>query len=348
MKLSTRCFPPGALPYENIESTTRMVAKLYEKCPFLPELPKIEPGNNIKTRTFINIPGVDIEEGKIQLRTYADNYKQKLSLLDKAFNKPGKNYIDSFGFDSVFLEKYLQIIKKFKSPHAYINLLGPFTVSQILRDVAKEQMLSEKGFRKLFIQSVSVKALWMINKIKDFCPTTVPIVILEEPLLGHLGSLKREDEDITVDLVVNMLERVIETIKSAGAVCAVQCMEKCDWQVPINAGVDIISFDAYNNPNNLCIIPEQITDFLAHGGKINWGIVPMTTEALVKGLNIDYVLNRLIATMEGLILAGVPEKLVYNTALVSVHGDVNKLPVIFAEKAIILSTQLAKRIPIKS
>ena len=71
------------------------------------------------------------------------------------------------------------------------------------------------------------------------------------------------------------------------------------------------------------------------------------TEAVVKSLNIDYIAHRLCATMDGLILAGVPERLVYNSALVSIQGNVDKLPIIFAEKAVILSTQLAKRIPNK-
>jgi hypothetical protein len=105
------------------------------------------------------------------------------------------------------------------------------------------------------------------------------------------------------------------------------------------AGLLIILFGVFS---------EQITEFIGRGGKINWGIVPVMTESVVKALNIDYVSNRLFSTMQGLILAGVPEKHVYNSALVSIQGDVDNLPIIFAEKAIILSTQLAKRIPIKT
>ena len=116
----------------------------------------------------------------------------------------------------------------------------------------------------------------------------------------------------------------------------------------IKAGVDMISFDAYNNPNNLCIIPEQIIEFVSRGGKINWGIVPVTNETIVKALNIEILENRFLATLEGLILAGVPENFVYNSAFVSIQGDVAKLPIIFAEKVIILASQLAKRIPIKN
>ena len=348
MKLLTRCFPVGELPYESLEAVTRMMAKLFEKNPYLPTLPKLEAENNLIVRTLSNIPGISFNEnGGLQINISTNAVKSELKDLDRAFNNPSSETLEPYKIDSVFLEKYLQIIKKFKSPHAFITLLGPFTISQILMKVTKEQMISDKSFRKLFIQSVSVKALWAINKIKEYHSETVPIVILDETYLGQLGMLKRENEEITSELVVNMLSRVVETIKSAGAICAIQCMEKCDWQVAINAGVDIISFDAYNNPNNLNIIPDQITTFLKNGGHINWGIVPVATEAMVKGLNISYVTKRLKATHEGLVLAGVPADLVTSSALVSVVGDVSKLPLIFAEKALMLSTQLSKKLMVR-
>ena len=40
------------------------------------------------------------------------------------------------------------MIKKFNSPNAIINLLGPFTISQMLMNAAEEQMLADKTFRK--------------------------------------------------------------------------------------------------------------------------------------------------------------------------------------------------------
>lgn len=347
MKLNTRCLPLGALPYENIDTAARMIAKLFEKSPYLPVLPLLDNNDTILQRTLHNIPGIKIKDSKVIVKTSTNSYKQGLVKLDKAFNDPKIENLEPYAIESVFLEKFFQLIKKFKSPHACINLLGPFTLSQIIKNSIEEQTLTDKSFRKLFIQAVCVKALWMINKIKEINSNTVPIVILEEPLFYTLGDIKREDEEITVELVTHLFTRTIETLKAAGAIVAVQSKEKCDWKIPINAGVDIISFDAYNNPNNLCIIPDNITEFIARGGKINWGIIPVASESIVKSLNIDYITNRLFATMEGLIIAGVSEKLVYNSALVSVQNDVDKLPLIFAEKALILSTQVAGRIPIK-
>ena len=94
--------------------------------------------------------------------------------------------------------------------------------------------------------------------------------------------------------------------------------------------------------------PDDIIEFIKRGGKINWGIVPTMNEALVKGLTVDYMAQRLFATFEGLILAGVSEPYVYNSAFVSVQGNLDHLPVIFAEKAVMIATQLAQRIPVKT
>ncbi len=348
MKLVSRCMPLGKLPYESVSATTRMVAKFFEQNPFLAVLPKIDPRDCIETNTFSGMPGVKLHDKKITLKTGTNTYSQALAKLDKAFNTLDKALLENYAIESPFFQKYLSIIKKFKSKNAYINLLGPFTISQMLMNAAEEQMLTDKSFRKMFIQAICVKAIWFIEKIKEVNPETVPIVVLEEPLFSQFGMIKRENEDITPDLVTNMFSRVIEKIKSCGALVAIQSMEKCDWKIPINAGVDIISFDAYNNPNNLSIMPDTITEFLKRGGKINWGIIPVMTEPIVKSLNLDYVSKRLFSTMEGLIIAGVPEKLVYNSALVSIQGDVHELPIIFAEKAIILVNQLSKKIPTKN
>ena len=345
MKLITRCLPIGSLAYNNIEPATMMMAKLFEQMPSLAFLPNIDPEDNINNRTFTGIPGIKAKENKLVLRISSNAYKQALVKLDKAYNNPTLENLAPYAIEAPYLDKFLKFIKKFKSAQACINLLGPFTIAQRLMLDAEEHTLADKNFRKHFIQSVCVKALWAIEKIKEISPKTQVIVILEEPFLGRLGTLKRENEEITEELITHLFTRVIDKLHSAGALVAIHSTEKCDWQVPINAGADIISFDAYNNPNNLSIIPEQVTEFISRGGKINWAIVPTTSETVVKGLNIEYLKRRLIATFEGLINAGVPAKLVYNSAIVSTQGDVAQLPIIFGEKAIMLAVELSKKIP---
>ena len=343
MKISQKYLMTGKLPYNNLKLVTAMEAKLFSKCPFLAYLPQMGD-NEIELRTLKNIPGIIYRDDKLVLRTGTEEYQKAIADLDKAFSDPTAQNLDLYAFDSVFLEKFGQMITKFKPKNACVNFLGPFTISQKLLDSAKEQTITDKKFRKLFVEAVGVKALWIIDRIKSLCPDTVPIIILEEPLLGQFGMVKRENEEITADVVIGMLEKVTDKLKAKGAIVGVQCMDKCDWSIPIRAGVDLISYDAYNNPNNLCIIPEIITSFLKNGGFINWAIVPVSNEALVKSLTIDYLRKRLSTTMGGVALAGVPANLLKKSATVSINGDSNHLPILFAEKAVILASHLGAKL----
>jgi len=348
MKLSTRCIPNGALPYENISTITRMAAKLFEKIPYIPVLPKIGGKDSILRRTVSNIPGIKITESDKVVFRVSEKDEEEMKLLDKAFISPKKESLEHFGFEAEFLEKFLQMIKKFKSPNACVNILGPFTLSQLLLGNADIQMMADKNYRKIVIQAVAVKAMWIIDKIKEYCPQTEVLIMLDEPMLGKFGDVQRQSDSVTFELVTTMLARVVEKIKAQGGMVGVQCMEKCNWQIPIKAGVDLISFDAYNNPNNLCIIPETIIDFISRGGKICWCIVPVMNESIVKSLNVEYLKKRLLSTFDGLALAGVPANFVYNSSFVSVQGNLDHLPLIFAEKALILATQLSSKIPVLS
>ena len=114
MNLTTRCIPLGTLPYDSIESITRMEAKLFEKFPFVPLLPKMVSNDTLVNRTLENIPGVKIEDKKVILKTSSPQYKQGLKKLDKAFNHPKKENLEHFAINSPFIEKYLQMIEKFK------------------------------------------------------------------------------------------------------------------------------------------------------------------------------------------------------------------------------------------
>lgn len=347
-KLKARYLPYGALPYENVQLVTNMMAKLFPTFPYLPVLKNLSPEDSLEYRTLGGMPGVIIDGRKISIKAGTKQYEREMSNLDKIYNNPEKYDLDQYAFDSPFLDKYLNIIKKFKSPNACINFLGPFTISQILMRAAKEQMLADKSFRKLFVQSVCIKAFWIIKKIKEYCETTTPVIVLEEPTLGELSVLKRENENINAENITNMLARVIEKIHNAGAIVCVQCFDKCNLSIPIDAGADIISFDAYNNPNNVKIFSEHVKSYLYRGGKINWGIVPVISEKHVKELSIDYISKRLSTAFEGLATEEIPIDLIEKTALISLNGNADKIPVMFAEKALMLITQMASKLAIRS
>lgn len=347
MKISFKCLPVGSLPYDNISYAVKMMMKLFEKSPFLPLMPMVNPEDTLLNRTIEGIPGIHVRPKKIIIKTSGDAFKQDFLTLDKAFSSPDMDILEQFKIKSCFMEKFLLMMERLKPAETVVNLYGPFSLLQKLENKEIPDIIADKSCRKLVIEAICAKALWMIGMIKAYSPDTLPIIMLEEPMLHKVGDVRRQNEEITREMIVNIFAKVTQKIKEYQGAVGIQCFEKCDWTISIEAGADIISFNAYNHPNNINILPETITNYLAGGGRINWAIVPVMNEATVKALNIDSVCTRFEKTVEGLVAAGVSERLIYSRAMVSVQGNLNDLPVIFAEKAMILSTQLAKRVAAK-
>ena len=109
MKLNSRCFPSGALAYSDLDPTVRMVAKLFEKTPYLPFLPNIAPEDTILKRTLGNIPGVALNGKKVIFQLGSDKYKQALADLEKACNNPTTELLEPYAIESV-LWKNLSVL----------------------------------------------------------------------------------------------------------------------------------------------------------------------------------------------------------------------------------------------
>ena len=147
MKLATRCIPLGTLPYNDIDLTGRMAAKLFEKIPFLPILPLVDSCDSVERRTLEDIPLIKVDGKKLTLLQLTNKEKKELEKLDKAFNTPNVKILESYAIKSPYIEKFINLIKKFKSPNAIVNLLGPFSISQMLNKMAEEQMLIDRSYR---------------------------------------------------------------------------------------------------------------------------------------------------------------------------------------------------------
>ena len=135
MKLSFKCLPVGDLPYETNELATKLTVKLFENVPFLANMPNASEDESVINRSVSNLPGVKIKDKKIIFKE-GPQYKPLLVAMDAAFNNPSAESLEPYKFDTFFLPKYFQILKRIKPAETVVNLTGPFTLSQKL--VAKD------------------------------------------------------------------------------------------------------------------------------------------------------------------------------------------------------------------
>jgi hypothetical protein len=114
-----------------------------------------------------------------------------------------------------------------------------------------------------------MNARWQIRQLKEVRPNI--ILFVDEPYMASFGSafisLSRE-------AVVQMLDEVFDAIHAEGALAGVHCCANTDWSVLLKTQVDILNLDAYGYLDNLALYPQELTEFLARGGRIAWGSIP--------------------------------------------------------------------------
>ena len=209
-------------------------------------------------------------------------------------------------------------------------------------------ILLDKTYRKLITFIILAKALWLIKEIKAASPETQPLIMFDERMLFKYGTLKRANESITQETVTTLFTRIFTKLRKEGALIGVQAFEKCNWQLIFNTEcVDLISFDAYNNPSNINILAQSVNKFLAKGGYINWGIVPVMNENAIRSLNINTIQDRFKSTIDALSSEGVSMDLLLKRSTVSVQGDLSRYPILYAEKALMIANQLSAKLPAK-
>lgn len=344
MKLELKNFPNFCLPYDDVSLCRRMMVRLYEKISFCAELPNLESKDTTLSRTIENIPIISIRNGFYELNTENDTARKYIPQLDRIYNDESLSELDKFKFTRApYYDSFKNLIELNRADYAVIKFIGVFSLLNMMTNSGPD-LITDKLARKLLIQIVSLKAAWAVKQIKTLSKKVVPIILFDEPMLYKFGTLKRKNPDITNELIISTFAKVFTKIKSLGGVVGVNSSEKCNWQLVTEANADFISFDAYNNPNNLNIIAEEINDFLSKGGFINWAIIPTINENTVKQVTVDYIEKRLFRAMDELASNGVHRDLLYRNSTVSTNGNLSHLDVFFAEKALMLSNQISKRL----
>ena len=71
-----------------------------------------------------------------------------------------------------------------------------------------------------------------------------------------------------------IINEMVESVHAAGGLCGVHCCGNTEWPILMDAGVDIVNFDAYEFGETIAMYPEQVKKHLENGGYLAWGVVP--------------------------------------------------------------------------
>jgi hypothetical protein len=266
----------GSVPSVGVQDTCVHILQKLPEIPFWPQLVKRTHLEDLNIQFSEGLPLLEIREEKRALVVSAGNRESELVAFYDRFLAED---VDHFAISSAFapgLYELLRLIQKSTEqygPYVKGQSVGPVTFSAGINGLDGKPLLYDPELLEATVKGISIKALWQVREIGK--SGKKPIIFLDEPYLSGFGSafspIERHE-------VIHLLKEVIDYLRQrSDALIGIHCCGNTDWSMIIEAGPDIVNFDAFDYMDYLLLYPDQITRFLQAGGVIAWGIVPTLT-----------------------------------------------------------------------
>ena len=305
----------GSFPYLDPDKVCDLILDKLPDIPLWPQLSNADFREQMEIQYSEGLPCLKIDEAK--QRMYFETSGDPSDELAQFYEQYMADNLDYFQISAQYsrgiyaMEKRLRqnppdTIKYFKH-----QVTGPVTFGLATVDQDKRAIYYNEMFRDVVIKAVAKKALWLLHKFQPL--GYQQICFVDEPILSAFGSstyvsVQRTD-------VVSCLQEVFEAIHQQGALIGTHCCGNTEWPILIDAGVDIISFDAYEFGDTIGYYSAQIKDFLEKSGAIAWGIVP--TSEKIKNETPESLVKKLTGIVEKLASKGISQELIWRKCLLT-------------------------------
>jgi len=330
----------GSFPHQDTAVACNFILSTIPEIPVWPQLPKADFREQMEIQYSEGLPGVVLDKKK--QRMFFDTSGDITSNLERFYENYVAENLDYFKISPEFsrgiyemekrlAEKDQTELKYFKS-----QVTGPITTGLGRVDENKRAIYYNDIFRDVIVKGMEMKARWLLQKFKFLGCNQ--ICFIDEPILSGFGSstyvsVQRPD-------VVNYLKDVIEAIHKEDGLAGIHCCGNTEWTILIDAGVDIISFDAYEFGETISYYSENVKTFLEKGGVLAWGIVP--TSEKINQENPESLIKKLENVIENLANKGVDKNLIWERCLLTPSCGIGSLSVELSEKIFYQLSEVSK------
>jgi hypothetical protein len=339
------CTGIGSMPFTDIDHALDIsLQKL--AAPIWPQLPKFGLHEQMEIQYSENMPCVVIDHHKNRMffdtstdysESFASFYEAYAAAMDP---DEGNGDCSAMAISVDFskglyaMEKRLQSLGR-KLAFFKVQTTGPCSFALTVVDENKRAIYYNEEFRDVIIKSLAMKCRWQIQKFQPYADQI--ICFIDEPILSAFGSstyvsVQRHD-------VVDHLAEVIAAVHQDHALAGIHCCGNTEWSILIDAGVDIVNFDAFSYGETIAMYPDSVKKHLANGGCLAWGVVPTSTairEQTVAGLmaHLEKMMNHLAAQ-------GIDKQMIMEQALITPSCGTGSMDASDAEKVFELTHQLS-------
>lgn len=312
----------GSMPFTDVEHAVDVSLTKIHQSPFWPQLPKLGLNEQMEIQYSEGIPRVNIDQEKKRMyfdttgdysEEFAEFYEAYMMAMDPDDGNGDCSAMaisEEFSKGLYVFEKRMQARSE-KLPLLKVQTTGPCSFALTITDENKRAAYYNEEFRDVIIKALAMKCRWQIQKFAPFAEKI--ICFIDEPILSAFGSstyvsVKRDD-------VVAHLTEVIDAVHADGALAGIHCCGNTEWSILIDAGVDIVNFDAFEYGETIAIYPEAVQKHLEKGGILAWGVVPTSTA--IREQSVESLVSQLEKMMDNLASKGIDKQLIADQAIIT-------------------------------
>ena len=302
----------GSLPYRDAGEACDMTLTHLAEAPAWPQLPRRNFRENMYAQYSEGLPGVVIDEGR--RKVFCDTTRDLLADMEKIFQAFLDEDVSAVRIGEEYASGLYRMADKLAKEERIYPLLkgqvtGPVSFGLTVLDEKNRPILYNDQLAEAMMRLLNLKARWMEGFLRKTGKAREVLIFFDEPYLVSVGSA----------LVSVSRERVVESLRlcAGGLTCltGAHCCGNTDWTLLFEAGVRVVSFDAYGYIESLALYPEGLSRFLEEGGVLAWGLVP--NNARVDEETADSLARRFEEGIATLAARGVDPDLLLDRAMVT-------------------------------
>jgi len=323
----------GSLPYKDANKAVAVVMRYQKDIPAWPQLPKRAYVENMYTQYSEGFPGIVVAENK----TYVNRNQDLTKLLERFYTDYLANDFAKYAVSAEYaagLHKFLSL-GSLTSRTVKGQVTGPVSWGLTITDETGKAIIYDETFADVVPKFLRLKASWMEQTLKKLNKNV--IIFLDEPYMSAFGSVGMQ---LSGEQVISLLN---ETYAGISGIKGVHCCGNTDWSILLRTKIDIVNFDAYNYAGSLAIYATEVKKFLDRGGVIAWGIIPTSTEAILKE-SVTSLKDRLEEAMVPFTRQGIPVKKLVEQSLLTPACGLPTVSEDAAERALQLLVELSQTI----
>jgi hypothetical protein len=344
----------GSMPFDNADYAVSVSLGRLPDAPIWPQLPRLGGLNEqmeIQYNEGMPCVVIDYDKQRMYFETsgdyseaFAEFYEKYMAAMDP---DSGDGDCSSMAIGPEFskgiyaLEKALKQNGATPLPFVKVQTTGPASFALTITDENKRAIYYNEEFRDVIVKSLAMKCRWQIQKFKPYAENI--ICFIDEPILSAFGSstyvsVKRED-------VVAILSEDIEAVHADSALAGLHCCGNTEWSILIDAGVDIVNFDAFSFGDTIAMYADAVKAHLSRGGMLAWGVVP--TSKAIREQTAETLEAQLEKVMDGLAAKGISKQLITEQAIITPSCGTGSLEPEDAERVFMLTHELSQRMKAK-